>query len=103
MLRETRLAVTMIRRNPAETLDQRPTSRRVLRALLDMDGEPATIEEIAERTGLTIEAVRGIMYALHGHRFCMPVTHEGVRRYTLTMKGLRPSLFERNRESQEPN
>lgn len=86
-------ASMMIERNPAATLDQRPLSRHVLRTMLDLDGGSATIEEIAERAGRPVDAVRDIMHAIHGHGHTVLTVGAGVRRYALSMKGLRPSLF----------
>lgn len=86
-------ASMIIERNPAATLDQLPLSSHVLRTMLDLDGRSATVEEIAERAGRTIDAVRDIMHAIHWHGHAVLTIGAEVRRYALSTKGLRASLF----------
>jgi hypothetical protein len=86
-------AVRMISRNPADSLDERPLSRHVLRTLLGLDGVPATIEEIAARAERDVDAVRDIMTAIHGHGHSTLEVRDGMRRYALSTKGRTPSLL----------
>lgn len=90
LARELGMSVIMMRRNPASQLAKRPTSRRVLKALLDLGGVRCALADVRERSALGPTHFANILRALTGHGFVLvePDSQDGrSKRISITPTG----------------
>lgn len=85
-----RALVGLIARAPAERLALRPTSRRVLAAILEFGGTDCTLAEVRKRTGMSQSHMSNVVRALSAHRLIQvdPDVRDGRgRRLSVTSAG----------------
>jgi DNA-binding MarR family transcriptional regulator len=64
-----RALIGLMARAPVERLAVRPTSRRVLGAILELGGTDCTLAEVRKRTGLSQTHMSNVVRALSAHGF----------------------------------
>lgn len=85
-----RSSVARVSRAPKENLALRPTSRRVLEAILELGGSNCTLVAVRQRTGLSQTHISNVIRALSAQGFIVvgPDSRDGRgRRLTVTVAG----------------